>query len=946
MIDKDYIKIFDINTDAVAVNRGFYYQYLITLKKWIQNYIDKKNTFVYCEVDDDIKEVGNSLIFTQVKCYSRNFSLKSDEIKKTLFNFFIQFLKNKQDIPIGFCFTTNTGLVKSEKLIKAWMANPELTDSELANQILKKVKEILNSEINKNKRKKTEKKTIVRKEIDLIKVAAEQLKKQVAYLSIDSFVKYIKWEFLDYDPILAIDLLFEEVRQLLSHEIFKNKPVSIIENILLSEIFRCSQLQDSNKRVLSNSRIDEILNNTDSDINRFVDDRLISLLGVKFEEIEQNFKNIQRVQNSFEKRLDSFDDRIILNDTSYPKSLTLIPKSLSQDFNDSQESIDYVIKKLLETNHLCINGNGGVGKTFFAKSFVSQINEQYDHIAWINSSPNLTKSILLNAALKQNLKLDFNNQTNDEERIDIVCSELQRIDGKNLLIIDNYENDFRALKKIISLDNWKILITTRERVPNLLNYTLPGIDKEIASKIFCNYSNEEIDSDNSILLEFFEYVNYNPLIIKLCGKTIANSIDLNLESLYSSIKEQKLDNESLEIEIDLSEEDLPHTILAYLYKTFELKNLTKNEEIYLEFLALLPSEEVSIKDIALIGGKESYNKNLKDFTNWTNSLHKKGWIERVNGEVRMYRLVQELIIYKTRKQQNGFISNVLLFNWLFHRIDEVAQSDPTLSFPFLKYAESILKAIKEEYRQSIYQPLLLLENALLNSYTWIENTSALHQRWIDLVKRAELYLPNDDVNLGIMYNNLGYSYARRNDIETAVDYFKKSIFTLTKQEEESINVLINSLNNLTQAYLVLENLPSADKIQKKTRQLLKKYSLTTKQFEAVSYFLRAVFLMKSENFRGAIEQYELAIQTHLKIEKDSRNDFLLLMYYSNLILMLFKAKQSDKVIENIDNIREIIETHKMSYSSVVNEVKIMIDNINDFYQKGVKQQVPTKAYKS
>ena len=54
------IDIFDVNTDAVATNKGFYYQYLITLKKWISNFIEDNEIEAYSEVDQDIKEVGHN----------------------------------------------------------------------------------------------------------------------------------------------------------------------------------------------------------------------------------------------------------------------------------------------------------------------------------------------------------------------------------------------------------------------------------------------------------------------------------------------------------------------------------------------------------------------------------------------------------------------------------------------------------------------------------------------------------------------------------------------------------------------------------------------------------------------------------------------------------------------------------------------------------------------
>lgn len=933
MTEKNYIEFFEINTDAISTNRGFYYQYLVTLKKWISNYINNKANFIYCEVDDDIKEIGSKLIFTQVKCYANTFSLRSNEIKKSIFNFFIQYLKYNQSIPIEFCFYTNTSISPREKLLQAWVNNPELKDREIAKQILKTIKEILNSELNDHKRRKLEKKNITSTEKNIIKDFATKIKEKVNNIEVNTFPKQIKWEFLDYNPISAVDSLFAEIRLLLSNEIFKNKPIPILESVLLCDIFRCSQLNEKNKRVLSNSRITELLNETDSDLEKYIDERVLTLLNVKFIEIEQNFKKIQNTQDRFEKRLDNFNE--ILNKTSvpqYPKNLTFIPQCLNTEFYGRQDSIEYINEQLIKFNSLYVKGCGGTGKTFLVQQFINSNQNQYDHIAWFNSSPNLLKSILLDSVFIENLNVTFDVQNTEDDKINIICNKLSQVDGKNLLIIDKYENDLNILKKFLFLSNWKIIITTTGEIPEIPCYKLPRLDIESSIKIFSRHCSEPQNDKNIILLDFLNYIDYNPLAIKLFAQTIENSIDLTVESLFNSIKEQKLDDENIKIELELIEEDFPITILSFLQKKFELKNLNTKEELYLEFLSLLPPDDIDIVDIALIGGKEFYKKNLKDFTNWTNSLQRKGWLERVDGKIRMYRLVQEVIIYNERKQPNGFISCMFLIIWLFHRIDEVAQSNPSLSFRFLKYAESILKSIKEEYRESIYQPLLLLENALLNAYNWIENTDSLHKRWIDLIKRSENYLSPDDTNLGIMYNNLGYSYARRGDINSAIIYFEKAVNTLNKNKKNAINVLLNSLNNKTQAFLFLEDLPSALDSLKKSNTLIKKYSLKNIQFVATQNYLNAVYLMKSGDYNQAADKYNLAIETHLKINKSDRNDLMLMIYYSNLVYMLFKNKHDIKVTQNIDNIYELIEEYKMDYYKISIEVKTMIDNIKEYYK--------------
>lgn len=100
-MDDTLIHIFETNTDAFTINRGFYYQYLRLLKKWLENYINESSEAIYSEVDDDVKQVGRETTFTQVKCYTRDFSFQSNEVTQSLFNYFILFFKKqKNDVGI------------------------------------------------------------------------------------------------------------------------------------------------------------------------------------------------------------------------------------------------------------------------------------------------------------------------------------------------------------------------------------------------------------------------------------------------------------------------------------------------------------------------------------------------------------------------------------------------------------------------------------------------------------------------------------------------------------------------------------------------------------------------------------------------------------------------------------------------------------------------------
>lgn len=94
-------------------------------------------------------------------------------------------------------------------------------------------------------------------------------------------------------------------------------------------------------------------------------------------------------------------------------------------------------------------------------------------------------------------------------------------------------------------------------------------------------------------------------------------------------------------------------------------------------------------------------------------LESKGWIEISSDKrrVNVHRIIQEMIIYKERDSNNPFTASMFYIPWLA-RLKE-GTNNPSQAFNFLKYAQSILSSIKEQYRITVYQPMLLLENELL-----------------------------------------------------------------------------------------------------------------------------------------------------------------------------------------------------------------------------------------
>ena len=135
------LSIFSKNTDANEVLKGYEYQKLRTLENWLSNKVNVVDEIIYCEYEDDIFQrdinAGTSK-FTQIKLYgSKPFSFKSEEITKSIANFFMLFVKGEYSFDtVQFIFETNTGIAgkygdNDAVLLNEWFDNQDNVDAVL-----------------------------------------------------------------------------------------------------------------------------------------------------------------------------------------------------------------------------------------------------------------------------------------------------------------------------------------------------------------------------------------------------------------------------------------------------------------------------------------------------------------------------------------------------------------------------------------------------------------------------------------------------------------------------------------------------------------------------------------------------------------------------------------------------------------------------------------------
>lgn len=336
--------IFKKDTDAPGSNRGFVYQYLKTLLLWLDNYKKNKDITIYCEVDDDIKEINlmeQTVRFTQLKCYSSAFNINSEEIKKSFYNYFLLHLIY-EGYEGEYVFETNTHISNRDTVIEKWMEHQGNlgTNQEIQKLCVSKTKVIL-LEVFDDEKESMEK--AIQKKIDTrhekiksatsqsgeVLIEIEKLNKELEVLQnlsktfegkidddkiMEDFTNRITWIFESIDAVQSIEVLREQVNDALKTLSTDESRVDIYFGRLLTEINFKAVKEKREQRFLDNKLLGKILSETDDVVRSGIDKSVLKefdILGIK---IDQGFsgvnQNISESENRVRQDIDSLGARL------------------------------------------------------------------------------------------------------------------------------------------------------------------------------------------------------------------------------------------------------------------------------------------------------------------------------------------------------------------------------------------------------------------------------------------------------------------------------------------------------------------------------------------------------------------------------------------------------------------------------------------------------------
>lgn len=268
------LHLFTKDTDATATEQGFYFQKLITLRSWLQNRLNRDDTDIYCDYEEDIFERSldnKSSTFRQVKLYSDNFSFSKDEIQKSIAHFFMLYCKGDYALDdVTFIFETNSKPSRQykaadPKLLKEWYENQDQLSPQLLERCRIKVKSIVDQYIKDAMGGK------LSPEIDKAMKEAKEVYDRLPDEVWNGFVKSIRWKFDAVPQENAIPQLVKELEELVIQLPFSLNPdqASTYVSVLLSEIAARTAEKDIEKKILTNQKLDILLLNMGSEKDRW-----------------------------------------------------------------------------------------------------------------------------------------------------------------------------------------------------------------------------------------------------------------------------------------------------------------------------------------------------------------------------------------------------------------------------------------------------------------------------------------------------------------------------------------------------------------------------------------------------------------------------------------------------------------------------------------------------
>lgn len=546
----------------------------------------------------------------------------------------------------------------------------------------------------------------------------------------------------------------------------------------------------------------------------------------------------------------------VINNISYPENL--IPR------RDMLNKLNNEFK-----SHKCVvvSGIGGSGKTSLAYLYAKE--QKFNNIAWVIVNGKIEDVFVDKIAgllFSKEDYADFTRIDDTKTKLDIIKSELSKIEGKNLLVFDINTNNEAIKQEIESelynylpAENWKTLILTRARVINATRFSvieMGSMAEEDTINLFKNNYGGDIQFTDMQLAEIAQELYYHPLLIEQTAIYFSDGIEDSAEEIIDKIKDiNKVNNERTNEDLRglISEGRKEKNIKNYLLNLCNIENLSPEEVKFLAVYVTWPTEPISKEIIkTLLPGTEA---SLR-------TLIKKGIISHNSKQFSIHSLMADVIREQIRIKEFDY-------SQYFENIADILNDDEK-SFVLHNYSKYIANSL---ITYNLVNDVDLFA-AFLNRMYYIGDSIILsipENKYSNIIKKMEnMAKPRQ---LATLYN-----------AEARIDSFKKRFIDAKKHYKQGIEVCeklkINDdilsfkctlINNLALLETDLGEYKNAQKHFEEVLSIRKKMPQNYNNLDRIAkvYNNLGTLKCKTKDFFSSIKYYEIALKTRNEINDES-----------------------------------------------------------------------------
>lgn len=310
------------------------------------------------------------------------------------------------------------------------------------------------------------------------------------------------------------------------------------------------------------------------------------------------------------------------------------------------------IKRRLDSDgYVFVKGIGGLGKSEIAKMFTEQYKEEYHTVQFCRYTDSL-KTLVTTMPVNG---VDDKDYKNADELYKEKNKILHSSDSKTLIIVDNFNVTFdEFLRDFLPNDSngFKVIFTTRCAMAaeyyESKTYNLPKLSLKDCKQLFLAHS-KQIETDDTVIENIIEYVDYNTLIIVLMANAMKRS-GISAGEMLKRLEEQEIDSVEDKVfhEYDFSSEEVEayNKINAHLMTIFSVYSLNVAQKEILKNATLISPNGIGLDDF--VHNCDTDNVSEQSVEN----IISLGWIDKNNENIiTMHPIVSDLLAVNNELQR-------------------------------------------------------------------------------------------------------------------------------------------------------------------------------------------------------------------------------------------------------------------------------------------------------